>query len=160
MTVKIRPELKVLSLPALHVFLLLMACAAPIIAGNDSLIDLDVRDADLRETFLDIARRADINLVIASQVSGKVTCRITRMEPVELILLLAQANGLRVQEHGRTIAILQENRSHGNILIEVISLQNADAAETAKIIQQLKMDKHAHITHDQRTNRLIVAYEY
>ncbi len=131
--------------------------ATPTVGAPD--VTLDVRDADLRHVFQNLALKAGINILVSPKVKGTVTCRIVNMDPRELILSIARTNGLVIEEHGNILLILAENPPGTRVRMEVIPLQNANAADVAKIIQNLKLDKRSRVTHDERTNRLIVVYE-
>jgi|GEM_PF-5538909 len=127
---------------------------------SDKPVDLDVRDADLRQVLQQLATKANINIILSPKVKGTITCRVKDVDPKELICFIARTNGLEIEDHGHVLLILTEDLPHTNVHFEIIPLQNANAADTAKMIQSLKLDKHAKVTHDARTNRLIVIYEY
>jgi type II secretory pathway component GspD/PulD (secretin) len=136
---------------------LLLAIALP--AFSSELIDLDVKDADIRQTLEKIARKASINIIVSPKVTGKLTCRVTKMDARELIEFIARTNGLEIEERGNIIAVIQGELPGKKPRVEVISLQNANSAEVAKIIQNIKRDKKVRVTHDERTNRLILVYD-
>lgn len=126
---------------------------------SGKLISLDVRDVDIRKVLMGIADQAKINILLASKIQGTLTCRVTDVDPRELIDIIARTNGYTIEEHGRILLILNESTSGNRLHFEIIPLQNAKAADVAKIIQTLKLNKKAQVTHDERTNRLIVVYE-
>lgn len=140
----------------LTLLLLLLMIGLPLTAGR--LVDINVKDADIRETLEKIAREASINIIVSPKVSGKITCLIKQMDARELINFIARANGLVVEDHGRIMVVLAGQSISRNVRFEVISLQNANSAEVAKIIQTIRRDKNVNITHDERTNRLILQY--
>lgn len=127
-------------------------------ANASEMVSIDVKDADLRQTLEKIARQASINIIVSPKVTGKITCLVKNMDAKELILFIARTNGLEVEDHGRILAILAGKSTPTNVRFEVIPLQNANSAEVAKIIQTLQRDKNVTVTHDERTNRLIVVY--
>lgn len=140
--------------------LVILICTHVIIsAAEDTIIDLDVREADLRESLMHIANKASINVIVSPKVQGKLTCRIKGMEAREMIFFIAKANGLEVEDHSRILVIRTDSAGGKNLRIEVIPLQFADAAEVEKLIKSLQMDKKVRITHDKRTNRLIAVYD-
>ncbi|MFZ2959989.1 MAG: hypothetical protein WA705_24170 [Candidatus Ozemobacteraceae bacterium] len=122
-------------------------------------VSLDVRDADLREIFTDLARKGQINLLLSPKIAGRLTCRVSDMDPLELIRFLARANGLSFEDHGSIKMILVEDAPPTHISFEIIPLQNAKAAEVSKMIESLKLDKRSHVTHDTEGNRLIIVRE-
>lgn len=140
----------------LTLLLLLLMIGLPLTAGR--LVDINVKDADIRETLEKIAREASINIIVSPKVSGKITCLIKQMDARELINFIARTNGLVVEDHGRIIVVLAGQSISRNVRFEVISLQNANSAEVAKIIQTIRRDKNVVVTHDERTNRLILTY--
>ncbi|MEW6712918.1 MAG: hypothetical protein AB1403_24075, partial [Candidatus Riflebacteria bacterium] len=79
-----------MKLPCLSIFLF-FALNFQLNAGQ--LIDINVKDADIRQTLEKIARQASINLIVSPKVSGKITCMVTQMDAKELILFIARANG-------------------------------------------------------------------
>ncbi len=135
---------------------LLLICL-PVMASQ--LVDLDVKDADLRQTLEKIARQASINIIVSPKVSGKITCLVNQMDARELIFFLARANGLEVEDNGRIIIVMAGKSASRKKRVEVISLQYASSAEVAKMIQSLRQDKSVSVTHDERTNRLILVYD-
>ncbi|MBF0499766.1 MAG: hypothetical protein HQM09_06520 [Candidatus Riflebacteria bacterium] len=120
---------------------------------------LDVRDADLRQVLMDLAQRGHINLMISPKVSGRLSCRVTDMDTLELIQFIARANGLTYEDHGRIKLILAEEAQPTRVSFEIISLQNARAADVSQMIESLKLDKHTRVTHDVQGNRLIVIHD-
>ncbi|MGM0601440.1 MAG: secretin N-terminal domain-containing protein [Candidatus Rifleibacteriota bacterium] len=145
-----------MSLKSATLLVLLLICL-PVMASQP--VDLDVKDADLRQTLQKIARQASINLIVSPKVSGKITCLVNQMDARELIFFLARANGLVVEVRGKIIIVMPGKSESGQKRVEVISLQYADSAEVAKMIQTLKQDKSVTVTHDERTNRLILVYD-
>jgi protein transport protein HofQ len=141
--------------------LFLVFAAWPAFASDPDLpIDLDLRDADVRQVLMNIANKAKINLMLSPKVRGTITCRIKDMPARELIEFIVRTNGFQVEDHGRILLVLADDLPGRRTHVEVIPLQYADAAEVSKIITTLKLDKRARVTHDQRTNRLIVVWEY
>ena len=148
-----------LSLAMLFCALTAIASAGEDLASDSSsLISMDVRDASLRDVFMKLALKTRMNVLVSPKVLGTVTFRVTDMDPKELISFLARANGLEIENHGRILLIMSELGQPTSVRMEIISLQNARAEEVAKMINTLKLDKRATVTHDTRTNRLIVVY--
>lgn len=125
---------------------------------DPSKISLDVRDADIREVLLNLSAKAKINLLLSPKVQGKLTCRVYDMDARELIEFIARVNGYIVEDTGKVLLILSEYSDGSKIRFEIIPLMNASAEDVEKMITTLKMDKRVKVTHDQRTNRLIVIY--
>jgi type II secretory pathway component GspD/PulD (secretin) len=142
-------------LMAIALFLALSAAGA----ADQALISLDVRDADVREVLLNLAARAKLNVLLSPKIKGTITCRVQDMEPRELIEFIARTNGFVLEDRGRILLILGEQSIGNRVRFEVIPLMNASAQEVAKMIQTLKMDKSTRVTHDERTNRLIIVYD-
>ncbi|NLI75076.1 MAG: hypothetical protein GX442_01385 [Candidatus Riflebacteria bacterium] len=136
-----------------------LPAASAQVTGDASQVTLDVRDADLRQVFQLLANKAGINVLVSPKVKGSLTCRVVDMDPRELILFIARTNGLVIEDHGRILLILTDIPAGSRTRMEVIPLQNAKAADVAKMIETIKIDKRARVTHDERTNRLIVVYE-
>lgn len=120
---------------------------------------LDARNADMRKVLNELARKANINLLLSPKIQGTITCYLSGLEPEEIIYLLAKSNGFVLEKHGNIIIILPHPQSTGKVRFEIITLQNANSKEVSKIIQNLKIDKNIRITHDERTNKLIVIYD-
>lgn len=120
-------------------------------------ISIEVRDADLRTILMDLAKRANINLLLSPKIKGTITCRVTDMDPLELIVFIAKTNGLEYEDHGRIkILTVETPLDQGTLRFEIIPLQNASAEKVAKMIESLKLDKKTHVVHDEHGNRLIV----
>ena len=109
---------------------------------------------------MSLAAKAKINLLLSPKVRGSLTCRVTDIEAKELIEFIAKCNGYIIEKHGNIFLVLAEESSGARVRFEIIPLMNANAAEVEKIIRNLKLDKRTKVTHDARTNRLIVVYEY
>jgi type II secretory pathway component GspD/PulD (secretin) len=139
------------------IFLILVLINVTAFASD--LIDLDVKDADIRETIEKIARKASINIIVSPKVKGKITCLVKQMDARELIVFIARANGFEVEDRGRIIVVMAGKSSGKQVRVEVISLQYGNSAEVSKIIQNIRRDKNVRITHDERTNRLILVYD-
>jgi len=137
-------------------FLIFLFVLLPVLAET---VDLDVKDADLRQTLEKIARQASINIIVSPKVSGKITCLVNGMDAKELIFFIARTNGLEVEDHGRIIIILAGKSNPRKSRFKIIPLQNANSAEVARIIKTLKRDNSLRVTHDARTNRLIIIYD-
>jgi len=134
--------------------------AVSVNGDEDTKIDLDVRDADLRQVLMSLAAKAKINLLLSPKVRGTLTCRVSDISAMELIEFIAKCNGYVIEKHGNILLVLGEQSPGSRVRFEIIPLMNANAAELEKIIQNLKLDKRTKVTHDARTNRLIVVYEY
>lgn len=127
--------------------------------NSSNTVNLDVRDAELRDVFSLLANKAKINVLISPKVRGTITCRIDQMDARELIEFIARANCLSIEDHGRILLILAESLPPTKIRVEVVPLMNADSAEVAKMIEKLKLDPKTRVTHDARTNRLIIVHD-
>ncbi|MBF0546289.1 MAG: hypothetical protein HQM08_17730 [Candidatus Riflebacteria bacterium] len=125
-------------------------------SDNSTLISLELRDADLKETLIMLAEKAKINLIISPKIKGTITCRFKQIDPLELIQLIAKTNGLYLEEHGNIKAILPENSDSGELKINFISLQNSDSENVSKTLEKLKSDKNTSIIPDKQNNRLII----
>ena len=123
------------------------------------LVSVDFRDKDIRQVFQFLADKGNLNVLLSPKIRGNVTLRVTDMEPRELIFFLARTNGFIIEDNGNILAIYGDQPPTKSYRIEIISLQNAKAAEVAKMIEKLKIDKRTQVTHDERTNRLIVVHE-
>jgi len=138
---------------------MLFAADAPPQTQASSTVTIDVRDADLRAALMELAGKARINLLISPKVRGTLTCRVTDMDPLELLVFIARANGLEFEDHGRIkVIMVYEPVPQSNMTFEIITLQNANAEKVAKMIESLRLDKNTHVVHDAHGNRLIVTH--
>ena len=133
-------------------------CLVACLAAGDP-VSVDVRDEDIRKLLQFLADKGRINLIVSPKVRGTITLRVTDMEPRELIFFIARTNGMIIEDHGRILAVYADLPPAQNVRYEIIPLQNAKAEEVAKMIESLKIDKRTRVTHDERTNRLIVVHE-
>ncbi len=120
-------------------------------------VSFDVRDADLATLMQSLADKAGANLIVSPKIKVQITCRLQKIDPLEAILLLAKANGLVVENTANVLMVLPDRTTPTKMKITVIPLQNADAAKVAQMIKALSRDGRTLVTHDERTNRLIVS---
>ena len=134
-------------------------------------LSIDVRDAEVQNVLRLIASRAGLNLVMSSQVQGKVTLRLVNVSVQEALQAVLMARGLGAVSSGAILRIaplteleqeaaaqvaLQEAKNEASLLeTRLIRLWNADAHALQVTIQPF-LSSRGKLEVDTRTNTLIV----
>lgn len=68
-------------------------------------IDLDVKGADLHDVFRLIADVGRVNIVVAGEVTGTITLKLSRVPWDQALDVVARAKGLAVEREGNVIVV-------------------------------------------------------
>jgi len=162
--------------------LLVLACAPLVHAAPDArqranvsarkkTISLDVQDAEVRSVLRLLADTADMNLVVADSVKGKVTLKLTNVpwDAALRVVLASKAFGAVVDDDIIRVATLtelddEERRrlerattceDKAPLVTRFIPVSYASAAEMKPLVEAT-LTKRGKVTFDERTNVLIV----
>ncbi len=144
---------------------------APVETTAIPLINLDVRDAALRNVLGQLADFGQINLVMPSDVVGKVTVRLRNVKWFDALQAVARSHGLGIRRRGNIVyidrldrlAAHQETRvkireateAAAPLVTRIFKLSYARAADLAPLIKTL-LSPRGSVVVDTRTNSLIV----
>lgn len=120
-------------------------------------ITLTVRDVEVRDVLLLLARAAKVNVLISPQVKGKMATELHDIDPLEAMGLVARINGYRAAVVQRVVCVgpaadIDDLRGGGEIA--VIQLRSAKSADVAALVSKLYKD--LEIIEDPATNSIIV----
>ena len=140
-------------------------------APSTKRINLDVKDADLHNVLRLLADVGRINIVVADDVKGKVTVRLTNVPWTEALDVVLAAKGLgkekvgsvihvdtleRIIARDKTRAELAATRQEAAPLVTVMIPVNYTTAESLRPIVQSMLTPRGKVIVDARTNTLIV----
>ena len=120
-------------------------------------ITLTVRDVEVRDVLLLLARAAKVNVLISPQVKGKMATELHDIDPLEAMGLVARINGYRAAVVQRVVCVgpaadIEDLRGGGEIA--VIQLRSAKSSDVAALVSKLYKD--LEIIEDPATNSIIV----
>jgi type IV pilus assembly protein PilQ len=134
-------------------------------------IDLNLKDADIKDVFRTISELTGLNIVIDPDVKGTVTVRLTDVPWDQALELILKENGLgyvlennvmriapvgKLQQEEQQRLALEEARQQSIPTKTIIKkLSYADAAQAATTLRQV-MSKRGDVVVDTRTNTLII----
>ncbi len=134
-------------------------------------ISLDFRDAEIRNVLGLIADVAGVNIVMGSDVKGKLTIRLVDVPWDQALDVILQSKSLGMKRMGNVLWIAPRERLRKeeearlaserakekleDLRTEMIRLKYADAREMASIVQNFLSDRGS-VSVDVRTNTLIV----
>lgn len=137
-------------------------------------ISLDVRDADIHNVLRLIADAAQLNIVVADEVKGRVTLKLRQVPWTEALDVILASKGLGRERDGDVLLVdtlermaqrdaLQAKRAAAAAEVAplrtvLIPVSNAKAAELAPIVRAL-LTPRGNVAVDARTNTLIVTDE-
>jgi type IV pilus assembly protein PilQ len=134
-------------------------------------IDLNLKDADIKDVFRTISELTGLNIVIDPDVKGTVTVRLTDVPWDQALELILKENGLgyvlennvmriapvgKLQQEEQQRVALEEARQQSIPTKTIIKkLSYADATQAAGTLRQV-MSKRGDVIVDSRTNTLII----
>lgn len=140
--------------------LMLFVCvlaAVPVQARPGRKIKLQVRDTDIRDVLLVLAKTAKTNILIAKSVRGKVSLELVDVPALTAIGLVARINRFRVAMVEGVVCVgakedIANLRNRGDYALH--QLQHARAADMAAIVGKIYKD--VDVVEDPRTNTIII----
>ena len=134
-------------------------------------ISLDFRDAEIRSVLRFVADFAGLNIVMGTDVKGRITIRLLDVPWDQALDVILQSQSLGMKRMGNVLWIAPRERFRKeeearlaserakekleDLRTEMIRLNYADAKEMASIIKSLLSDRGT-VSVDVRTNTLIV----
>lgn len=120
-------------------------------------ITLTVRDVEVRDVLLLLARAAKVSVLVSPQVKGKMATELHDIDPLEAMGLVARINGYRAAVVQKVVCVgpaadIENLRGGGEVA--VIQLRSAKSSDVAALVSKLYKD--LEIVEDPATNSLIV----
>lgn len=120
-------------------------------------INLQVRQADLRDVFIIIARFARVNVLLSREVKGKISLELVGVDYLRAMDAIARLNGYEILLKDGIVCIGDEDairRVRGQGVSEVLTLNHADPEAMAKLLR--KVHKDLEVMTDPRTNSIVI----
>jgi len=140
-------------------------CLAQTVAPfkKDATISLDLKGMDIVEVLKTLASKSKMNLVIGSNVRGRVTMFLKDVNIDDAFEIILAANNLASEKRGEIVYVmtqreyeLQYGESYGDKReARIIQLKYAKAVEVEKILNQIKT-KIGRVIIDEGSNTLVV----
>ncbi len=116
------------------------------LSRNREINSLDVDEMDIRELLHEIAARGGFNIVIADNVSGKVTLHLNKMDALDVVRIVVGLSGFAFFKEDNTVYVVTADdfkAKYGysfdkDIKVEVVRIKYADADN---IIKRLEKEK-------------------
>ena len=127
-------------------------------ASGRKKINLQVRDAELRDVFIIIARFAGVNILLSREVKGKITLELYGVDYLRALDVIARLNKYQVLVKDNVICIGDKDaiaRVRGSGTSRVFTLNHSDPESTAKILRKIYKD--FEVMTDARTNSIVIA---
>jgi len=126
----------------------------------EALIDLDLKDADIKEVARALSRISGVNIIVSDDVKAKITLRVKAMDWREALSMVLGAYNLTMMEKGEYIVITTFERRRlaeesGDLQTKVLTLNFLDVGDLQKTLTSM-LTSRGKIETDARTNSLVV----
>lgn len=130
-------------------------------------VNLDFRDADIRNVLRILSFKSGINIVAGPEVTGLVTIKLKDVPWQQALAVILETYGYSYEQRGKIITVttvenLKKRREDAQVLADqeplitkTFVLNYAKAASVIESIEKMKTDRGS-INFDERTNALIV----
>ncbi len=122
-------------------------------------VSLSLREVSIRDALTLIAKQAKVNLIIAKDVSGRVTLDLKDVDPVDAMNVLSKANGYQMEKRGNIYVVSKGKLRWGAGSITFVRLQNSDARNVSGILNSLKGRSGVAATYDASSNSVVLIRE-
>jgi type IV pilus assembly protein PilQ len=112
----------------------------PVGAENDSLIDMAVTDASVRDVLMSLASVGQVNLVVDDSVTGSLTVQLSHVSFEDALATVAQTKGLIVERLGNVIVVAASKSRTRFSAIHVVKLQHVKAEDVIDKVALLLRD--------------------
>ncbi|MFP4662174.1 MAG: LysM peptidoglycan-binding domain-containing protein [Halanaerobiales bacterium] len=127
-----------------------------VILANETLINMNFREADIRDVLRTIAELADVNLVTDGSVGGSITIHLKNLSFNDSLKLITEANSLSYKWYENTVVVATPSRIeeiYADIEVTTVGIEHADSTEVESILGSVYPE--VGITIDHRNDRLI-----
>ena len=131
--------------------------------GGERMISLDLKGMDIVEVLKTLASKGRMNLVVGSNVRGRVTMFLKDVDIADAFELILAANNLAIDRRGDIIYVMTQ-RDYEQLYGErygdkkearIIQLRYAKAAEVNKVLSQIKT-KIGKVIVDEGSNTIVI----
>jgi len=124
------------------------------------LVDLEFKDADIKDVARAFSRISGINIIVSDEVKAKVTLRVQSMDWREALNMILGAYNLTVLEKENYIVITTFERRRraeesGDLQTRVLTFNFVDVSDTQKTLASM-LTSRGKIEVDTRTNSLVI----
>jgi len=117
--------------------ILLLTTALSVSGKSAHLLDLDFKNADLRDVIRALASQEGVNVCIDNEVSAKITISLTKVTFIEALNIIARNNNLTFTNDGNTyyikpldLSLLRVDYAEGLLTVEAREVKLATLFET------------------------------
>ena len=115
---------------------------------DNKLINMNFKDADLKDVLRSIAELADVNLVVDSSVTGKITVQLNDITFNQALSKITMIKQLQYRWDKNTIVVATPERIqevYGKKVTEIVNIQYSDINKISELINGLLSDVNVQI---------------
>ncbi|OGW40798.1 MAG: hypothetical protein A2010_13035 [Nitrospirae bacterium GWD2_57_9] len=117
---------------------------------------MELRDADIRDVLRAVGQAADLNMIVADTVRGRVSLSIKNVAILDALEAILKTKGLTYVRDGSIVRVLALSEVHDQDMeTRIFPLGYAAGKETMMVVEKLKSDK-AKVSMDVRMNAIVV----
>lgn len=123
----------------------------------DTLININIKGADIGDVLISIAELADVNLVTDGSVSGQITLRLNNVSFKEALQLITKTNRLSYRWDGNTVFVAgsdQIEELYSRVETRSIKVKHVELEAVKNLLGGINPDLNIQI--DTHNNRLII----
>ncbi len=126
------------------------------VTGQEGLISVDFKDADIRQVLRIIALKSGFDIVPGPAVEALVTIKLTNVPWEQALDIILRTYGFTYERKGKIVRVLTvEEIEKEALATEVFPLDYAKAKEVPDVIKEMLSDR-GKVKFDERTNTVIV----
>jgi type IV pilus assembly protein PilQ len=124
--------------------------------GQDQMLTVDFKDADIHNVLRTLAYKGNVNIVSGPEVSGVVTMRLSDVPWEKALEMILRTYGLAYEKDRNIIRVTTlERLKSENLTTKVYGLNYSNAAVVGGAIKDILSDR-GKVGMDERTNQLVV----
>jgi type IV pilus assembly protein PilQ len=129
----------------------------PAVQPQDDRIVIEYVEADIQNVLRTLAAKAGINLILADEVTGKVTVHLEGVPYEEALRLVAESKGYAFVQNKKVVKIKsRESLDVEPVEVKVITLNYAKADDVKKAVEPV-LSKQGKAQVDARSNSLVIS---
>jgi type IV pilus assembly protein PilQ len=134
-----------------------VSAPTPVAPTSQAPIEISYIEADIQNVLRTLAAKADINLILGEEVTGKVTVNLKGVSYEEAMQLIAESKGYAfIKDHNIVKIKSRESLNIEPIELRVVTLNYAKAEDVKKTLDPV-LTKEGKIEVDVRSNSLILS---
>ncbi|MFH1457856.1 MAG: secretin N-terminal domain-containing protein [Candidatus Omnitrophota bacterium] len=128
--------------------------------SQEILVDLDIKDADMKDVARALSRISGKNIIVTDDVKAKVAIRVKSMDWQEVLNMILETYGLTMLEKENYIVIttFEKRRAveeSGDLQTKIVRFNFVDVASIQKTLSSM-LTKRGRMEIDTRTNSLVI----